>query len=261
MTVQSNIKSALAAVAVALLASCSTLESGIQHLPMHQEDFQDPWTTVQAGDTSLGFSSGWAFYGAEVEAEGTGGVLNGDVGTDDASLTPRYGGALKLNHYFTDNFSLGLIYEHRNFDVDPVSPLSATLVADPFSTDHFLLSSRYWAAPMGNQKRWRPFVGLDVGYIPEVDFGSVAVNYPASAPWPNESVNIVGSEYWTLGVVGGASYMLKPGLSLDMGAFYEWAITPGEDTLQLANPPGGGTADVEVWPGGLIVFGGLTWYF
>ena len=246
---------------LALLASCSTLESGIVHLPMHQEDFQDPWTTVQAGDTSLGFSSGWAFYGAEVEAEGTGGVLNGDVGTDDASLTPRYGGALKLNHYFTDNFSLGLIYEHRNFEVDPVSPLSATLVADPFSTDHFLLSSRYWAAPMGTQKRWRPFVGLDVGYIPEVDFGSVAVNYPASAPWPNESVNIVGSEYWTLGVVGGASYMLKPGLSLDMGAFYEWAITPGEDTLQLANPPGGGTADVEVWPGGLIVFGGLTWYF
>ena len=134
MTVQSNIKSALAAVAVALLASCSTLESGIQHLPMHQEDFQDPWTTVQAGDTSLGFSSGWAFYGAEVEAEGTGGVLNGDVGTDDASLTPRYGGALKLNHYFTDNFSLGLIYEHRNFDVDPVSPLSATLVAESGET-------------------------------------------------------------------------------------------------------------------------------
>lgn len=243
--------------ATALLASCTTLESGIQHLPGHQESLQDPWSAVKAGQTSAGFSTGWAFYGAEAEAEGT---INGNFesGTDSTTLTPRYGGALKVNHYFTDDFSLGFIYEHRNFEADPVSPLSASLVSEPFSTNHFLLSSRYWLAPTGNQKRWRPFIGLDLGYVPEVDFGEVYVDYPS--PVQDETIQIVGSSYWTLGIVGGASYMIKPGLSLDVGAFYEWAITPGEDTLILNNL-GGSPVDVEVWPSGLIISGGLSWYF
>ena len=38
-------------------------------------------------------------------------------------------------------------------------------------------------------------------------------------------------------------------------------LLAGEDPLELATPPGGGTAEVEVWPAGLILFGGLTWYF
>ena len=220
-------------------------------------DLTDPWAGIGKGSTTVGTSTGWAFYGAEIEAEGTGGVLAGETGTDDPDLTPNYGAALKVNRFITDDFSLGLVYELRNFDADPIAPLSAELTADAFTTNHFLLSGRYWLSPKGDAGRWKPFVGLDLGYIPEVDFGAVDVNYPGAIP--NEDVNIVGSSYWTLGVVAGASYMLKKGLSLDMGAFYEFALTPGEDTLTFPNL-GNATADVEVWPEGLVIFGGLTWY-
>ena len=243
---------------VALLASCSTIKS------YHQEDLENPWSSIGKGSSSVGMSTGWAFYGAEAEAEGQDILLNNN-GTDTTTLTPRYGGALKYSRFITDNVSLGFIYEHRNFEADPVAPLEATLIAEPFSTDHFIISTRYWGSPTGNQRRWIPFSGIDLGYIPEVDFGEVQVDYPAAqnaAGVLDETINIVGSDYWTLAIVAGASYMVRPGLSLDLGAFYEWAITPGSDTLELQSPPGGGAdVDVEVWPSGLILFGGLSWYF
>jgi hypothetical protein len=63
-----------------------------------------------------------------------------------------------------------------------------------------------------------------------------------------------------MAVGGGASYLLRDNLSFDMGAFYEWAFTPGKERLKLANL-GGAEADIEVWPGGFLVFFGLTWFF
>jgi len=241
--------------ALALLASCSTTK-----LPasLHSESMENPWADVGAGDWTVGGSTGWAFYGAEVEAEGVPGTdLQGESGTDTTTLTPRYGGALKVNRFITDDFSLGLVYEHRNFEADPVSPLSATLVSEPFATNHFLLSARYWGAPTGKQRRWRPFSGIDIGYVPEVDFGTVDVVYDGL---PDEQITIVGSDYWTAAVVAGASYMMKEGLAFDVGAFYEWAVTPGEDTLTLTTL-GGGQVETEVWASGLILFAGLSWYF
>lgn len=232
------------------LASCATIRE------IHLDELEDPWAEVGAGDLSLGVGSGWAFYSAEVEAEGTGGALFGETGTDRPTLTPRYGGAVKLGRYFTDDVALGLVVEHRNFEADPVMPLDAELVAQPFSTNHFLVTGRWFLQPMGPSRRIRPFLGLDLGYVPEVDFGPVDVNYPDDVP--SDRITIVGSDYWTLAPVVGASYMLQPGLSLDIGAFYEFAVTPGEDTLVLPGL-GGATVDVEVWAEGLILFFGVNW--
>ena len=41
------------------------------------------------------------------------------------------GGAFKASHFFTDDFSLGLVAELRSFEADPISPLSATLTPEP----------------------------------------------------------------------------------------------------------------------------------
>jgi hypothetical protein len=68
--------------ALALLASCSTTK-----LPasLHSESMENPWADVGAGDWTVGGSTGWAFYGAEVEAEGVPGTdLKGSLGP-----TPR----------------------------------------------------------------------------------------------------------------------------------------------------------------------------
>jgi hypothetical protein len=93
--------------------------------------------------------------------------------------------------------------------------------------------------------------------VPEVDFGTVDVVYDGL---PDEQITIVGSDYWTAAVVAGASYMMKEGLAFDVGAFYEWAVTPGEDTLTLTTL-NGGQVETEVWASGLILFAGLSWYF
>ena len=246
-----KLTSILAAGAVLALTSCQALQD-------------EPWARVRKGTKTVGLSTGWAIYSAEVEAEGKNGVLAPagipETGTDDTDLTARYGGALKTNYYLTDRFSIGGIVEFRSFDADPVSPLTAELEPDTFETLHFLLSARYWPDPIGETRRWRPFVGLDLGYIPNVEFDNVQVTYEASSGLPPETVQLEGEAYWTLAPVVGMSYLLRDNLSLELGGFYEFAFTPSEETLTLANL-GGAQADVEVWPEGFIFFAGLTYYF
>lgn len=235
--------------AAALLGLGSCTSPTLQHAP---------WSEIGAGTATVGASTGWAFYSADMAAAGQTGVLAGDEGTDNVDLTPRYGGALKGQYFLTDNFALGGIVELRSFDPDPAMPLSAELIADPFETIHWLITSRYFFDPMGTSLRWKPFVGLDWSYIDEVDFGSVQVNYPA--PFPAENVNIKAGSYTTIAPVVGVSYLWNDNATLDFGGFYEITDKAGEATLTFPNL-GGATADVAVEPEGLIMFVGMTFYF
>ena len=238
------------AFAALLFASCASM-------PQPEALTTEAWSDKGEGTSTYGFSSGWAFYGAEIQAAGTGGVLEGETGTDNTDLAPRYGGAFKASHFFTDDFSLGLVAELRSFEADPISPLSATLTAEPFETYHFLISSRYWLEPRGEENRLRPFIGCDLGYIPGVNFGSVDVSYPD--PIPGEKVNIKADGYFNIAPVVGASYLWNDHMSVDMGAFYEFPITAGETELTFP-ALGGSTSRVEVAPEGLIFFFGLSFY-
>lgn len=223
----------------------------------------DPWSQIHQGSWNVGVSTGWAFYNADVEVEGTSGVLNPggrpETGSDNTDLTPRYGGALKANYFFADQHSIGVIAELRRFKADSVSPLTAELQPDDFTTYHYLLSYRYWPKPLANEPRLRPFLGLDLGYVPGVTFDNVEVTYPASSGIPSETVKVDGDPFLTIAPVAGASYLLRDNLSLELGTFYEFAYEPSQAELKLKNL-GGATADVDVWPQGLIVFLGLTYY-
>ena len=234
------------------LASCSS--------PLLHE----PWSQVGPGTNAFGLSSGWSLYRAEVEATGRSGALApGGVpeeGSDTSDLQPVFGAAGKWQHFVTDRFALGTILEVRRFDPEAASPLSATLEPDAFTTVHLLATSRYYFAPLASNARWRPFVGLDLGFVPEVDLEGVRVRYPSSSGLPDETVDVSGDAYWTIAPVVGVSYLLSDRMSLELGGFYEWSLDPSEGRLRLANL-GGAEADVEVWPEGLIVFAGLTWYF
>lgn len=216
------------------------------------------WSQIGQGTITLGASTGWAFYSADMNAAGQTGVLTGDTGTDNVGLTPRYGGALKSQYFVTDNLALGGIVELRSFDPDTASPLSAELTANSFETVHWIATSRYFFEPLGKEDRWKPFVGVDYAYINEVDFGSVQVDYPA--PFPSEKVNIKAGSYTTIALVGGASYLWNDKTSIDFGGFYEWTDKAGEVTLDFPNL-GGATADISVEPEGLILFAGVTFYF
>jgi outer membrane protein W len=234
-----------------LAAGCSTLNQ-----PLASE----PYEEFGEGTITLGGSTGWAFYGADAEAVGKSGVLTGETGTDSTTLTPNYGGALKLGYMVTDHVQLGGIVELRSFEPDPLSPLSATLSAGDFETWHFILSSRYFFDPMGDDRRWRPFAGIDLSYIPDVPLGSVKVDYPDSTGFPDEYKNVTGSDYWAIGAVAGMNYLLTDHLTLDMGAFYEYAINTSGATVAFDNL-GGAEAEMALRPQGLIVFFGLSYAF
>jgi len=239
----------------ALLMASGLLALGACQTPTLQHP---AWSQIGEGTATVGASTGWAFYSADMNAAGQTGVLTGQTGTDNVALTPRYGGALKGQYFVSDNIALGGIVELRSFNPDPAMPLSAELVADSFETIHWIATSRYFFEPMGEEERWKPFVGVDYSYINEVDFGAVTVNYPA--PFPSEKVNIKAGSYTTIALVGGASYLWNDHTSLDFGGFYEWTDKAGEVTLTFPNL-GGATADVSVEPEGLILFVGMTLYF
>lgn len=232
------------ALAVALLASCATLE-------------HEPYELFGKGKTVVGASTGWAVYEAKAEASGVSGFLQGKQGSDTAKLTPNFGGALKLHHMLSDRIALGGIIELRSFDPDSLQPLDAKLSSGDFETIHLIASSRYFFDPFGHERRLRPFLGLDLSYIPDVALGEVEVDYSPSN-LPKEYVNVTGSAYWAIGFVGGVQCLLRDHLTLDMGGFYEYSFTPSEATVAFQNL-GGAEAKMELYPRGLILFVGLTY--
>lgn len=241
----------LSCLGLAALGSCSALGQ-----PLTSE----PYSEFGAGKTVLGASTGWAFYGAEATAAGTSGVLEGDSGSDTTTLTPNYGGAIKLGHMISDQVLIGGIVELRSFDPDPIAPLSATLTADDFETWHIILSTRYFFDAFGSSRRWRPFAGIDLSYIPDVSLGEVRVDYPDASMIPDEFKQVTGSDYWAIGAVGGVNYLITDHVTLDLGAFYEYSLTTSDASVSFDNL-GGATADIAIRPQGLVLFAGLSYAF
>jgi len=253
---------ALAALTAPGLVSCSMIHKDIAY----PEDM--------TGKNLVGVSSGWAFAEADVTLEnGTGPLANpafggSDVGKSTTDLEPVFGMGVKYFRYLTNNFLLGAILEHRIFDPESTRPLNADVDIDDFGTTHLIVEARYQLDPIDEANRLRPFAGVQLGFVPEVKADGVA-RYgatPFSGP-VNEDISLEGTEFFTLGFVAGASYLIQEGLTFDAGAFYEYALQPTKDQLVL-NPypttPGfedPSTYDGELLESGLYLTFGLTWAF
>lgn len=225
------------------------------------------WPPV-AGRHALSFSSGWAFFEAEVELTDVGGELGGETGSDDSELRPVIGGAVKYNYFCSENFALGVIAELRTFDATSVQPLTATISPDVYTSLHLLVSSRFYTDPLDFMPRAKLFGGLDLGYVPGIALEADVIFDPAN-PSLNQTVSLEGDRFATLGIVGGASVwvgdIVGHDVSVEFGAFYERAIDPSEDTitLQIPNGLGGLTpndVDGDVISKGVIMFFGATLY-
>ena len=71
---------------------------------------------------------------------------------------------------------------------------------------------------------------------------------------------ISGIEDVAIGGVAGFNYLLTDHVTIDMGAFYEYALTTADASVAFDNL-GGATADIAIRPQGLIVFMGLSYAF
>ena len=250
---------ALAGLAAPGLVSCSLIHKDIA------------WPEDMTGKNLVGVSSGWAFAEATVVLEnGQGGLASppNDVGKSKTDLDPVFGLGLKYFRYMTNNFLLGAIIEHRIFDPESTRPLSADVDLDDFGTTHLVLEARYQLDPIDDANRLRPFAGVQFGFVPEVKADGVA-RYGANAfsPAVTEEISLEGSEFFTLGFVAGASYLIQQGLTADFGVFYEYALNPTKDQLVLDPYPGvpgfeePSTYDGELYESGIYLTWGLTWTF
>lgn len=248
------------------LASCSML-----NVP---EDLR--WPEDMTGRSFVGASSGWAFVEADVDLKnGTGpladpGFGGSDVGSSTTDLDPVFGLGLKYFRYLTNNWLVGVIFEHRIFDPQSTRPLSADLDIDSFGTNHFILDARYQWEPIDNNRRLRPFVGVQLGYVPEISADGTAsyAEIPAlGIAATTEEISLEGDAFFTLGFVAGASYLIRENLTFDFGAFYEYGLSPTKDTITLNpfpnNPPldQPSTYDGELVESGLYLTAGLSWVF
>lgn len=221
----------------------------------------DPWSEIQAGTHALGASTGWAEYEAKVLLADQSGNPDLGSGASTADLDPIGGGALKYNYFWEDDFSVGLIVEGRSFDPQPTAPLSATLDGDEYSSFHYLLTTRWWAEPFGESRRWRWFGGLDLAYTPEIELDATVIYAPGFI----ERISLSGDAYISINPVIGTSYLLTRRLSLELGAFYEIPLGTADDEVTLQVPNGLGQTEAnelsaQVEPKGLILFLGLTYY-
>jgi len=250
---------ALAGLTAPGLVSCSMIHKDIA------------WPEDMTGKNLVGVSSGWAFAEATVKLEnGEGGLATppNDVGKSSTDLDPVFGMGIKYFRYLTNNFLLGAILEHRIFDPEPTRPLSADVDLDDFGTTHLIVEARYQLDPIDEANRLRPFAGVQLGFVPEVKADGVA-RYganPFSGP-VTEEISLEGTEFFTLGFVAGASYLIQEGLTADFGAFYEYSLNPTKDQLVLDPYPGvpgfetPSTYDGELFESGVYLTFGLTWAF
>lgn len=228
------------------------------------------------GRNLIGISSGWAFVEAETDLSNGQGPLadpllgGSDVGNSTTDLDAVFGAAIKYYKFVSHHWSVGGLFEHRIFNPDSTRPLNAELDIDDFGTNHFILDVRYWLDPIDRDERLRPFAAVQFGYVPEVNADGI-VRYDAipalGLPATTESIRLEGDEFYTLGFLVGASYLIQSDLTFDFGAFYEFALDPTEDSITLQPFPGAPvvgaptTYDGELYETGLYFTVGLSWTF
>jgi hypothetical protein len=219
---------------------------------------KEPWSRTAQGSHSLALLTGTALYQAELDVQGQDGPIAGLTDSAESDLQPQFGLQLEYGYFVVDNFSVGAAFGLRRFDPDPVEIFGAGFDGDTFTSTHFFLTTRYYLPPFGAERRWRPLVGLDLGYVPEVSLDAT-VDYGGGF---TEQVQYDGDSFWKLGLRAALACLLTDRLAFEFGAFYELPLSTSDATLTL-DIPGAGPSQVsgEIRPSGFVFYLGLSYGF
>lgn len=240
------IRAAIASMLVALSsASCATLE-------------REPWAKTGQGEHSLTLLTGTTVYEADVEVSGLDGPIAGATDSAETTLDPEFGMQLEYGYFLVDDISIGAIAGVRRFDPDSVELLGVDFDPDAFTTSHFFLASRWFLPAFGDEQRWRPYVGLDLGYVPEVSFDA-RVDYGGGF---TQEVEYDGDAYWKVVFRAALACLLTDRLSVEVGSQYELPLDSSDATITL-DIPGAGSSNVagEIEPAGFVLFVALSYGF
>jgi hypothetical protein len=167
----------------------------------------------------------------------------------ETEMIGRFGAGLGYQRFLADDFSINLGLEGRYTATKVTNPPLAppneeTPVFAPGDVLQFQasLGSRWWLPTRwGHQGRVRPFIGLDLNYIPETNFDVVAtiIDNPDTGMLLQDSFEFTGSPYWTLGLCLGLSYQWSDDVVVHLTVFHETALTESEsvNSLDVQLPP------------------------
>lgn len=181
----------------------------------------------------------------------------------------RFGLGGGYQHFVRDDLALVVGLEGRFTKPVVIDSPQTKGGQDLFVPDDVLqfqakIGGRWWL-PVRWAKggRLRPFVGLDLNYIPTTDFDVLArLNDFIEIPFA-----FSGSAYWTVGLGFGLSYQWSDEVVVHLTAFHETALSESRDFTFLAIPgvdpeflPPFPT-ETTVKPQGWIGFLSVSWGF
>lgn len=228
----------------------------------------DPWSTTRAGRFAVAFTSG---AGSLYEVDSTVGILDnnfGDPADIAGDIKGRLGLGVQAEYFPADDWMVFAGVEYRLYDPDVGEELIQFSSGEQFE---LFLGSRYYLPWRLLSDRLRFFATGKVAWIPRVTFDLETI-LPFDPPL-QDAILIApfeGSDYWSLGMGGGASYRMSEAWTLSLLAYYEWGLSSSEGTsvASLQDSTGnaflddildGLTYDVEIEPYGLIAFLSLSY--
>lgn len=246
----------LAAFAVWFVAA---LAAGCSAPPLREE----PWASFRPGTLAVTLRQPlFSIY--EIEADFVAEtILDGTRrGSDTEDVEGRYGAALGLEYFVADWLSIGGGIDYRLYEIDDLAPEGLPPVEiEALSTLQLYLALRGYFEPFESAPRWRPFVGLDLAWLPrvdieyDVDFSEFDIDLPAQEG--------EGEDLVMLGLVAGVLYQWSDRLVFQAGAQYEVPLVPLDadltfeiDALSFDFP-----FFAEFEPRGLIGFVGASYAF
>jgi hypothetical protein len=231
-----------------------------------------PWQGNKAGSNAWTGKFGlFTFYEADstltVSSPSTGeALIEAPLKTE---MIGRFGLGGGYQRFIRDDLALVVGVEGRYTEPVVVDSPQTKGGQDLFVPEDVLQSqvsigARWWPPVRWAQSgRLRPFVGLDLNFIPGTKFDVLArLNDSIEIPF-----EFSGSEYWSLGLALGLSYQWSDDIVVHLTVSHETALNESMDTTHLAIPgvdpdfvpPYPTTTTVE--PSGFIGFMSVSWGF
>jgi len=246
---------------LAALSGCATT--------LTTDEAGDPWQTTDAGRWSVAATTG---AGSLYDVDAKVGVVDSNFGAPASiggDIEGKLGLGVQAEVFAAKDWMVFLGTEYRLYD----PKLDDELVQFDTGQQFELFLGTRWYLPwrfLAN-RRLRVFLQGKLAWIPRVDF-DLETRLPFSDPL-NDALLVApfeGSDYWSLGFGGGASYRLADAWTLSLSLYYEWALSSskGRSTADLVQATGntfvddlldGLQYDVEVEPYGLIGFLSLSY--
>lgn len=240
------------------LVPLAGMGAGCGHLqPLDEEPFASARAGAWTVSSRLVGPHHYATSGT-FEADTPGGLQTAE---DDGTLRGLFTWSLGFEHYLMDDWSLGLTYDRRTYDVqdlDPINDPNLGIEVSRTRSDQISLWSRHLLPAWGGTgSRWRPFLMGGISYFPGIEL-TVTGSSPI-LPTPL-TINTTSESFFTGLIGGGVAIDLGARLLAELGAMAEFSLADFNTDLSLSIGPSDVPFDAELDLFGVYGYLGLQYH-